>query len=110
VIQQIAAAEAEIGAAALRSVLEIPAVLSGVVTILQNVQSSAQSCASQERDVLRERIKLFRSKLFLFSAAMDRSSSIFEGYSRHAAVSSGFYGPGGASSAGRDPAFFNLIV
>jgi len=109
-IDRMEEAESIIQAAAFVSVTGIPAFLSRAVSLLEMVKIDAQRCPLQERRNVLSRLKQIQAKLAVFSGAMERSASIFHGYARRAGASLEGYGPVGASSGDRDPAFFNLSV
>jgi hypothetical protein len=107
---RLAAAEAMIREASLSPVPELPALLSRVVAIVDDVCGATQAAPPPDRDLAVARLKAFQARMGSFSAAMRRSEAIFQGYARHAGVSLNEYGPGGVANGARDPAFVNLTL
>jgi hypothetical protein len=109
-MEWLRAGQAELQMAAFHSVVDIPPALSRAVTYFENVKLAAQTCPPEDRRIVLACLEDFRSKLLVFSSAMERSSAILRGYSRRVGVSFDEYCPGGGSVACSDPAFLNLSI
>ena len=108
--EQFRLVEEIVGAAARSPVTRIPAELSQAVAIMESVRTSAAAVPANAREHVVARLQQFRTRLKIFSRAMQRGETILQTYARRTGIAPGHYGPAGVPVVGRDPEFFNFTA